>query len=112
MNEAVFYVWFLFGWTALALIIFISLFFVSAPYGRHTRKGWGLGINPKWGWFIMEFPALTVPLFFFLFSQRNQNTAAVFFLVMWEVHYVQRTIIYPAIKKKSPYSLYFLMKET
>ena len=102
MNEAVFFHWFLFGWTALAVVVFASLFFVNAPYGRHTRKGWGFGINSKWGWFIMEFPALAAPLFFFFFSERYQNTIAVLFLVMWEIHYVQRTLIYPAVKKKSP----------
>ena len=109
MNEAVFFHWFLIGWTALAVIIFASLFFVSAPYGRHTRKGWGHGINPKWGWFIMEFPALAAPLFFFLFSQRNQNFVAVLFLVMWELHYVQRALIYPAIKKRSSYKMPLLI---
>ena len=109
MNEAVFYHWFLFVWTALAVIIFASLFFISAPYGRHTRKGWGLGINPRWGWFIMEFPALAVPILFFFFSQRNQNFVAVIFLIMWEIHYVQRTLIYPTIKKKSPNTMPLLV---
>jgi len=102
MKETLFFNWFLIGWTALAVIVFASLFFVSAPYGRHTRKGWGRGINPKWGWFFMEFPALAVPVFFFFFSQRTQNLSAVIFLVMWEIHYVQRTLIYPAFQKRSP----------
>ena len=109
MNEAVFFNWFLIIWFALAVIIFASLFFVNAPYGRHTRKGWGHGINPKWGWFFMEFPALCVPFFFFFFSHRNQNIVAVLFFVMWEIHYVQRSLLYPAVKKKSPYKMPLLI---
>lgn len=109
MTEAVFFHWFLIGWTALAMIIFVSLFFVSAPYGRHTRKGWGHGINSKWGWFFMECPALVAPLLFFIFGQRNQNTVAILFLVLWEVHYVQRTLVYPVLKKKSPYKMPLLV---
>jgi len=27
------------GWFVLALVVFVALFFVAAPYGRHTRKG-------------------------------------------------------------------------
>ncbi len=109
MNEAVFFNWFLIGWTALAVIIFASLFFVSAPYGRHARKGWGQGINAKWGWFFMEFPALAAPFFFFFFSHRNQNFVAILFLIIWEIHYVQRSLIYPVVKKRSPYKMPLLI---
>lgn len=105
MKEAVFFRWFLLGWTALALIIFASLFFVSAPYGRHERKGWGHTIDPKWGWFVMEFPALTLPFFFFFASQREQNVVALIFFLMWEIHYVQRALIYPLAMKKSPHKM-------
>jgi hypothetical protein len=28
------------GWLALAAVVFVLLFFVTAPYGRHMRKGW------------------------------------------------------------------------
>jgi len=102
MNEAIFYHWFLLVWTTLAVVICISLFFVNAPYGRHSRRGWGHNIDPKWGWFIMETPALLFPILFFLSSSRSQDITAILFLLMWEIHYVQRTIVFPLVMKKSP----------
>lgn len=35
------YTCFVYGWIALAVIIFFVLMFVTAPYGRHTKKTWG-----------------------------------------------------------------------
>ncbi len=29
-------------WTVIALIIFLVLLFVTAPYGRHSNKNWGI----------------------------------------------------------------------
>ena len=28
-------------WSLLAFAVFVSLFFLTAPYGRHARRGWG-----------------------------------------------------------------------
>jgi len=101
--------WILLLWTALAVIVCISLFFVNAPYGRYARRGWGRTINPKWGWFIMETPSLLLPLLFFFFSARPQDITAFLFLFMWEVHYVQRVLIFPFVMKKGPYRMPLLV---
>ena len=54
-----------------ALVVFLLLFFVSAPYGKFRRKGWGPTVSAKWAWMIMEFlsPALMVD--FFLTAERK-----------------------------------------
>jgi protein-S-isoprenylcysteine O-methyltransferase Ste14 len=101
--------WILLFWTALAVIVCISLFFVNAPYGRYARRGWGRKIDPKWGWFIMEAPSLLLPLLFFFFSARPQDITAFLFLFMWEVHYVQRVLIFPFVMKKGPYRMPLLV---
>ena len=38
-------------------ISFPALFFVTAPYGRHARKGWGPTMPARWGWVVMEAPS-------------------------------------------------------
>ena len=76
------------------LTAFIALFFISAPYGRHHRKGWGPSIAAKPAWIVQEFPAFAVIIGVFLFwGQISLVTFA--FILIWQVHYFHRTFIYP-----------------
>ena len=81
-----------------APIIFILLIFLSAPYGRHTRKGWGLMIPAKISWIIMEMPSLAIPVVL-LFYADTISIVAIIFLIIWQMHYFQRTIIFPLLIK-------------
>ena len=78
----------------LAILVFILLFFISAPYGKFLRKGWGPVIKSKWAWMIMEFPSPALMLMFFITSDKK-NFAMLFFLSLWLLHYLYRTFIYP-----------------
>ena len=40
-------------WLVLALATGFVLVFVSAPYGRHARKGWGPSLDNRLGWMLM-----------------------------------------------------------
>ena len=80
---------------ALTVITFLLLFLISAPYGRHTRSGWGPTIPAAWGWVIMEIPALiALPLYLAIAGDGLTPVNAIF-LFLWLAHYVQRTILYP-----------------
>ncbi|MCL5071618.1 MAG: DUF1295 domain-containing protein [Actinobacteria bacterium] len=78
----------------ISLLIFISLFFINAPYGRFTNRNWGIRIHPKIAWFIMECPAFFVILFYFLIGNKKDSIVAVVFISLWMIHYFQRTFIY------------------
>ena len=43
-----------YAWLTLAIVVFFTLIFVKAPYGRHRTAGWGVEISAKMGWIIME----------------------------------------------------------
>ena len=45
---------------AIAGVVFVLLFFISAPYGRYQRRGWGPALPARWAWMIMESPAVFV----------------------------------------------------
>ncbi len=79
----------------LAIVTFLSLFFITAPYGRHNRRGWGVQINATLGWVLMESVALLALPFLVLISGKALNTVSFAFLVMWCGHYLYRTIVFP-----------------
>ena len=94
MGEATFYSGLLYGWLALAAVVFFALLAVQAPYGRYARSGWGPTVGATLGWVLMELPAVLVPAVLFVAGGRT-TAAAVVFLAMWQLHYVQRTFIFP-----------------
>ena len=105
MNQ--YFDWVAYGTLVLAVPVFLLLFFVRAPYGRHIRSGWGPLLENRLGWFIMESPAVFVFGLIVLFHARLNSTAVLLFL-MWELHYGHRVFIYPwTLKKgrKMPWSI-------
>jgi len=84
---------------AAAFIVFIFLFITSAPYGRHSRRGWGLSINARLSWFIMESPAFFIMILIFIIGNKKTNFIAIIFLSIWTIHYFHRTFIYPFLMK-------------
>jgi 3-oxo-5-alpha-steroid 4-dehydrogenase 1 len=95
LNEQAIFNNLILGWFVLAIIVFTSLFFFNAPYGRYARNNWGPAIGSKKGWLIMEAPApLLFAVFFFLGGNPVTVTTGIF-LAMWEAHYLHRAFIYP-----------------
>ncbi len=79
---------------ALAPVVFFVLLFVTAPYGRFSRGGWGPAIDNRLGWFVMEFPASLLVAYIMLFEMDLSVVTLVFFLI-WQLHYFHRVFIYP-----------------
>lgn len=82
------------GWIVLSLLSFTSLQFLSAPYGRHARPGWGPNIPSALGWVLMEAPAVVVPLVFLGMTERR-GAATLALTAMWLLHYINRTFVWP-----------------
>ena len=81
-------------WIIIGLIIFPINLVYKAPYGRHTSKKWGISIDNKLGWIIMELPALLVcPAIYFYF--KIDFDISIMFICLWIIHYFNRTIIFP-----------------
>ena len=77
-----------------AVASFILLLFVSAPYGKFFRKGWGATLKSKYAWLIMEFPSPALMAVFYL-SGTGDGLMPGLFLFAWLLHYLHRTFIYP-----------------
>jgi 3-oxo-5-alpha-steroid 4-dehydrogenase 1 len=95
VSERLFYDWLLLIAFILAAVVFTALFFIAAPYGRHSRSGWGHVINNKLGWIIMESAAPAAFLLLFIAGPNSGSITAITFLAMWELHYVHRAFIFP-----------------
>ena len=93
MSELEFYNGLLLVWPILSGVIFLMLLFLTAPYGRHTRKGWGPEVSNRVGWILMECPS--VFLIAAIFFMGTPTAVGLFFLILWEVHYVHRTFVFP-----------------
>jgi 3-oxo-5-alpha-steroid 4-dehydrogenase 1 len=82
-------------WIGIALLLFPVLLRVTAPYGRHTRRGWGPLISNRTGWIIMELPALLVFWAFAFSGAEKQAPFDYLFIALWSAHYLNRSIVYP-----------------
>ena len=82
-------------WIGIGVGTFCLLFFVTAPYGRHSRSGWGPTISAKAGWILMEAVAPLGFLYFFLKGNQSPNLVTVLFLGLFLLHYLNRAFIYP-----------------
>jgi 3-oxo-5-alpha-steroid 4-dehydrogenase 1 len=83
------------SWIGLAIAVHVTMFFIKAPFGRHTSTKYGRSINNKWGWFLMELPSLLIMSYFLFFGARSLHSFTWILFLMWILHYFNRTVIYP-----------------
>ncbi len=81
-------------WIGLAVATFVLLQFVTAPFGRHSRTGWGPMIKNKWSWLIMELPSFALILTGLLLGSKV-NSATWVIGGFWLLHYFNRTFVFP-----------------
>ena len=82
-------------WIIMAVLIFILLQFVVAPFGRHTRNDWGPMISNKLGWIIMESVSPITFFYFFINGSLEKTNTMWIIASFWASHYINRSVIYP-----------------
>ena len=111
ITPSVFY-FIVYLWIAIALISFPFIIRTVAPYGRHTTAKWGAMISNRWGWIIMEAPALLVFIGFFFTAAPKHNAPTWIFFSLYALHYINRDIIFPfrlrTKGKKMPLAVMFM----
>lgn len=93
-------------WIALAVITFVILLRLTAPYGRHSSIKWGPLLPNHIGWIIMEAPVLMVFLYFTFSNGKPGSSVAYVMVLLFILHYIYRSFIFPfrikTIGKKMP----------
>jgi hypothetical protein len=82
-------------WIALALAAFVALLYRPAPYGRHAAPRTGRTLPSRWGWLIMESPAVLLIGALYWTGRHRGDLVATAFLLIWLSHYLYRTFLYP-----------------
>ncbi len=82
-----------------AAISFVTLFFITAGYGKFATKRWGPSINNKIGWLIMEAPVFLVMCTLWMQSDRKFEPALLAIFLIFQLHYFQRSFIFPFLLK-------------
>jgi len=85
---------FLIIWILIAIVIFPIQLFVTVPYGRHTNKSWGPMLSNQLGWIVMETWAL-ITFWFIYIKYFNANYYSIFFAILYTLHYIHRSFIFP-----------------
>jgi protein-S-isoprenylcysteine O-methyltransferase Ste14 len=80
--------------------------FISAPYGKQEREGWGPGVNMRFGWFILELPAFAGMLYFYWIGEHTLAAAPLMLFALFQIHYFHRTFIYPFTLRVKPEARY------
>ena len=94
MTESAFYT-FLIVMAVLAVIVFLSLYFVNAGYGKFYHASWGPSLDNHLGWFLMEVPVFIAMLVLWWFSDRRTDGVRLVMLLLFQTHYFQRSFIFP-----------------
>ena len=98
MTESVFN-GLIYAMLAMAAVVFISLYFVTAGYGQFRTKQWGCSINNKVAWVLMEIPVFLVMLAIWLASPLKWHLPQLVLFGLFELHYFQRSLVFPFLLK-------------
>ncbi len=86
---------FLLVMAALAVVVFVCLFFIDAGYGKFYQPKWGPSVDNRIGWTLMEAPVFVAMLALWWFSDRRMDGVRIVFLLLFETHYFHRSFIFP-----------------
>lgn len=95
MTEVDLYSLLVWAMFAAAAVTAASVLFVTAPYGRHARAGWGPAVSTRTGWLIMEVPAVVTFAAVYALGSHRADPGALGLLVLWLWHYGYRGLVYP-----------------
>lgn len=97
--------------TIAGVVVFFSLYFVDAGYGKLISGKWGPTIPSRLGWIVMESPVFFVMLILWWTSDVRFSLPYVVFLLLFELHYFHRSFVFPLRnrgKSRMPVAIVFM----
>ncbi len=92
------------AWISYAFVLstVLGAFVMDTPYGRFGSVKWGIRLNPKWGWFLMELPATLAFFPIFFLGKNCFETVPLILCFIWFVHYGNRGFLFPLSMRVHP----------
>ena len=84
---------------AIALVVFVALYFVEAGYGYLFNPKYGFPVPNKVGWVLMESPVFFAMVALWYLSDYGMQVAPLVLCLMFELHYFQRSFIFPMLMR-------------
>ncbi len=85
--------------SGIAAIVFVVLYFLKAGYGIFRSNRWGVAIDNKIAWVLMEAPVFIVMTMLWWNSERQFETVPLVIFIFFQLHYFQRSFIFPFLMK-------------
>lgn len=95
MSEFEIHRWVCWGMIGAGALVALALVFITAPYGRHEDGSGGPTLPARWGWILMESPAVLGFCAIYALGEHRGALVPLVLLAVWQAHYVHRTFIYP-----------------
>jgi 3-oxo-5-alpha-steroid 4-dehydrogenase 1 len=80
---------------AFAGMVAVAAWFFPSSYGRFSTPKFGLRLDPRLGWLLMELPAPIVFTAAFLSGPRSAEPVPLLFLAVFLIHYANRGYYFP-----------------
>lgn len=90
---------FLWVMSAVAFFVFIALYYVKAGYGMFRTPSWGISVNNKLAWVLMEAPVFIIMFWLWGRSGVGFSLPVYFFFLIFQLHYLQRAFVFPFLLK-------------
>ena len=85
--------------SGVAVLVFVALYFVKAGYGMFRTSSWGLSLDNKLAWVLMEAPAFVGMLVCWLLSGAGMVAPQSAMALLFLLHYFQRSFVFPLLMK-------------
>lgn len=98
MNQESFQL-FLWIMSVMAFFVFVALYYVKAGYGMFRTPSWGISVNNKLAWVLMESPVFIIMFWLWGKSGVGFSLPVYFFFLLFQMHYLQRAFVFPFLLK-------------
>jgi 3-oxo-5-alpha-steroid 4-dehydrogenase 1 len=79
----------------IAFAAFVGSLFINSPYGRFGSSAYGVELDPRLGWVLMELMATLSFIYFYFQGPRAFEQVPLFFASLYLIHYANRGFYFP-----------------